>query len=144
MMKTTKMKKHKEVTHDWYIVDVTDKVLGRVATEIASLLKGKQKVDYTPHVDGGSGVIVINCDKIKVTGKKDIQKVYKRFSGYPGGQRETTYEKMFAKDPKYVMRHAVKGMLPKNKLGAKMLKRLKLYTGQEHPHIAQTPKEKKI
>jgi large subunit ribosomal protein L13 len=143
-MKTTKLKKQQEVVHDWYIIDVSDKVLGRAATRIASLLKGKNKVDYTPHVDGGSGVVVINCDKIKFTGKKSGQKVYKRYSGYPSGQKETVYEKMFEKDPKYVVRHAVKGMLPKNKLGAKMLKRLKLYTGTEHPHAAQNPKEKKI
>jgi large subunit ribosomal protein L13 len=138
------MRKKQEATHDWYIVDVSDKVLGRAATEIASLLKGKHMVDYTPHIDGGSGVIVINCDKVRVTGKKSLQKVYKRYSGYPSGQKETVYEKMFAKDPKYVMRHAVKGMLPKNKLGTRMLKRLKLYIGEEHSHTAQNPKEKKI
>jgi large subunit ribosomal protein L13 len=143
-MKTTKMKKNSEVVHDWYVIDVSDKVLGRAASEIASLLKGKHKVDYTPHVDGGSGVIVVNCDKIRVTGRKSGQKVYKRFSGYPSGQKETVYEKMIGKDPTYVMRHAVKGMLPKNRLGTKMLKRLKLYTGTEHPHTAQAPKEKKI
>ena len=144
MVKTTKMKKQHEVVHDWYVVDVSGKVLGRAAVEVASLLKGKHKVDYTPHVDSGSGVIVINCDKIRVTGKKSGQKVYKRYSGYPGGQRETVYGKMIVEKPKYVMRHAVKGMLPKNKLGAKMIKRLKLYTGEKHPHAAQVPKEKKI
>ena len=143
-MKTTKLKKQQEVVHDWYIIDVSDKVLGRAATQIAALLKGKNKTDYTPHVDGGSGVVVINCDKIRITGRKSGQKVYKRYSGYPSGQRETVYEKMFEKDPKYVVRHAVKGMLPKNKLGARMLKRLKLYIGTEHPHAAQSPKEKKI
>ena len=143
-MKTTRLKKQQEATHDWYVVNVNDKVLGRAASEIASLLKGKNRVDYTPHVDGGSGVIVLNCDKLRVTGRKGLQKVYKRYSGYPSGQKITTHEKMMEKDPKYAIRHAVKGMLPKNKLGARMLKRLKLYKGDTHPHAAQSPKEKKI
>jgi large subunit ribosomal protein L13 len=140
----TKMAKKEEVTHDWYVVDVADKVLGRVATQIAVLLNGKDRVDYTPHVDNGAGVIVLNCDKIKVTGKKSEQKAYERFSGYPGGLKKTVYEKMLAEDPKYILRHAVKGMLPKNKLGPLMLRRLKLYVGTEHPHTAQCPKEKKL
>ncbi|MGB3057271.1 MAG: 50S ribosomal protein L13, partial [Candidatus Omnitrophota bacterium] len=118
-MKTTRLKKHQEATHDWYVVDVMGKVLGRAATEIASLLKGKNRVDFTPHVDSGSGVIVLNCDKLRVTGKKGLQKVYKRYSGYPSGQKETAHKKMMEKDPKYVIRHAVKGMLPKSKLGAR-------------------------
>ena len=140
----TKWIKSEETGHQWYIVDVSDKVLGRAATRIATLLSGKYRPDYTPNVDNGAGVVVVNCGKIKVTGKKGTQKVYKWFSGYPAGQRQVTYEKMFEKDPKYVLRHAVKGMLPKNKLGAKMLKRLKLYVGSEHPHTAQKPEEKKI
>ena len=140
----TKMAKKEEVTHDWYVVDVADKVLGRVATQIAVLLNGKDRVDYTPHVDNGAGVIVLNCDKIKVTGKKSEQKAYERFSGYPSGLKKTVYEKMIIKDPKYILRHAVKGMLPKNKLGPLMLRRLKLYVGTEHPHTAQCPKEKKL
>lgn len=143
MMKT-KMIKKQEAGHPWYVVDVKEKILGRAATEIATLLNGKNKPDYTPHVDSGAGVIVLNCDKVKVTGKKAEQKVYKRFSGYPSGQKETGYTKMMEKDPKYIMKHAVKGMIPKNKLGARMLKRLKLYTGEEHPHTAQQPKEKKL
>ncbi len=140
----TKLLKHNEAGHEWYIVDVSDKVLGRAATQIATLLSGKYRPDFTPHVDGGAGVIVINCEKVRVTGKKPVQKVYKRYSGYPGGLKETPYSEMFEKDPKYVVRHAVKGMLPKNKLGSRMLKRLKLYTGAEHSHAAQKPKEKKI
>ena len=140
----TKMAKKEEVTHDWYVVDVADKVLGRVATQIAVLLNGKDRVDYTPHVDNGAGVIVLNCDKIKVTGKKSEQKAYERFSGYPSGLKKTVYEKMIIKDPKYILRHAVKDMLPKNKLGPLMLRRLKLYVGTEHPHTAQCPKEKKL
>ena len=140
----TKMANKEEVAHDWYVVDVADKVLGRVATQIAVLLNGKDRVDYTPHVDNGAGVIVLNCDKIKVTGKKSEQKAYERFSGYPSGLKKTVYEKMIIKDPKYILRHAVKGMLPKNKLGPLMLRRLKLYVGTEHPHTAQCPKEKKL
>ena len=143
MMKT-KMLKPKEAGHEWYVVDVTDKVLGRAATLIATLLNGKYRPDFTPNVDSGAGVIVLNCGKIRITGNKSTQKVYKRFSGYPSGQKETRYDKMIEQSPKYILRHAVKGMLPKNKLGALMLKRLKLYVGQEHPHTAQQPKEKTI
>ncbi len=143
MMKS-KIVKHKEAEHEWFLIDVKDKILGRAATQIATLLTGKYRTDYTPNVDSGAGVVVLNCDKVRVTGKKDKQKVYKRFSGYPSGQKETVYEKMMEKDPTYIVRHAVKGMLPKNKLGALMLKRLKLYVGEEHEHMAQKPVEKKI
>jgi len=141
--KTTMCKKE-EVNHKWYVIDVEGKILGRAATEIAVLLNGKDRVDYTPYVDSGAGVVVLNCAKIRVTGNKGSQKTYARFSGYPSGQKSTTYDKMLAKDPKYILRHAVKGMLPKNKLGALMLKRLKLYVGTEHHHEAQRPEEKKI
>jgi large subunit ribosomal protein L13 len=140
MMKT-KMIKHQDTEHDWYLIDLDDKILGRAATQIATLLMGKNRPDFTRHVDNGAGVVVINCDKVKVTGKKSEQKVYKSFSGYPGGQKVTSYEKMKEKDPKHIIKHAVKGMLPKNKIGARMLKRLKLYVGEEHPHEAQQPKE---
>lgn len=140
----TKMVKQNEVSHEWFIVDVEGKILGRAAAEIATLLNGKYRSDFTPNVDSGAGVIVINCDKIKVTGKKAKTKEYKRFSGYPGGQKVTAYDKMFQKSPKYVLRHAVKGMLPKNRLGSRMIKRLKLYVGGEHPHVAQKPIEKSI
>ncbi|MBU0571910.1 MAG: 50S ribosomal protein L13 [Candidatus Omnitrophica bacterium] len=144
MVTKTKMAKKEEVNHEWYVIDAADKILGRAATKIAVLLNGKDRVDYTPHVDNGAGVIVLNCGKIKVTGKKNEQKTYERFSGYPGGLRRTTYDKMLVEDPKYILRHAVKGMLPKNKLGTLMLRRLKLYVGAEHPHTAQCPKEKKV
>ena len=141
----TKMINNNDVEHVWYTVDVADKILGRAATEIATLLSGKNRPDFTPNVDAGAGVIVLNCDKIRVTGNKASQKVYKRFSGYPSGQKETVYSKMLEKDPAYIVRHAVKGMLPKNKLGALRLKRLKLYVaGEKHLHIAQKPIEKKI
>lgn len=140
----TKMIKQEETKHDWYLVDVSDKVLGRAATGIATMLMGKDRPDFTPHVDNGAGVIVINCEKVRITGRKSEQKVYKRFSGYPSGQRETVYGKMFETDPQYVITHAVKGMIPKNKLGARMIKRLKVYVGSDHPHTAQQPKEKKL
>ncbi len=140
----TKMVSHLDTKHDWYVVDVKNKVLGRAATEIALMLMGKDKPDYTPNVDNGAGVIVLNCDKVRVTGKKAEDKFYKSFSGYPGGQKETAYKDMMVKKPDYILRHAVKGMLPKNKIGALMLKRLKLYTGDTHPHAAQKPVEKQI
>ena len=143
MMKT-RMVKSEEAGHEWYVVDIADKVLGRAATAIATLLNGKYRPDFTPHVDNGAGVIVINCGRVKVTGNKESQKVYKRFSGYPSGKKETVYDKMFEKDPEYVVRHAVRGMLPKNKLGARMLKRLKLYTGDKHFQAAQKPREYKL
>lgn len=142
MMKTRMLKKA-DANHEWFVIDAEDKVLGRTATKVATLLTGKYRPDYTPNVDNGAGVVVLNCGKIKVSGKKKEQKVYKRFSGYPGGQTETVYDKMMEKDPKYILRHAVKGMLPKNKLGSLMLKRLKLYEGVEHPHSAQKPQRDK-
>lgn len=143
-MTKTIMKKNAETQHEWYLIDVTDKVVGRAATKIATLLKGKHKVDFTPHVDNGGGVIVLNCCKAKVTGKKHIEKMYKRFSGYPRGQKETPYQDMMVKNPTYALRHAIKGMLPKTKIGDKMIKRLKLYTGEVHPHTAQKPTIVKI
>lgn len=143
-MVATRMVKKEEAVHEWYLVDVQGKILGRAATKISSLLSGKNRRDFTPNVDNGAGVIVINCDKVTITGKKGGQKLYTRYSGYPGGLKETTYDDMSKKDPKYIIRHAVKGMLPKNKLGARMLKRLKIYKGTDHPHTAQKPEEIKI
>ncbi len=140
----TKIVKTEETAHKWYIIDVKDKVLGRAASKIAWLLNGKDQADYTPNVDNGAGVIILNCDKVRVTGRKADQKVYMRFSGYPDGQKIIPYKSMMEKDPKYVLRHAVKGMLPKNKLGMLMLRRLKLYTGTEHDHTAQKPEKKEI
>lgn len=140
----TKMLKHTEANHTWCLVDVEGKILGRAATKIAQLLSGKNRPDYTPNVDAGCGVIVLNCGKIKVTGRKEDQKTYKRFSGYPGGQTVTGYKTMKEQNPKYIVKHAVRGMLPKNKLGNLMIKRLKLYEGTEHPHAAQQPAEVKI
>ena len=137
----TKVKKYEEKKHDWYLVDAEDKILGRLASKIADLLRGKNQVDYTPHVDSGAGVIVINCDKVKVTGKKADAKMYKHFSGYPGGLKETAYKKVMAAKPDYIIRHAVQGMLPaKSRLSLLMMRRLKLYVGKEHEHAAQAPK----
>lgn len=140
----TKMLKKEDIVRKWYHIDASDKVLGRLSTSIAVLLSGKDRADYTPHVDAGAGVVVTNCDKVKVTGNKETQKEYKRFSGYPSGQTVTTYEKMIRKKPEHILRHAVKGMLPKNRLGSKMLKRLKLYAGEEHRQEAQKPEKLEI
>lgn len=142
-MRTTYPKKE-DVKHEWYLVDATDKVLGRLSTKIASLLKGKHKRDYSPHLDMGAGVIVLNAGKIRVTGNKLSQKKYKKFSGYPGGLKEEKMENLLKRRPHEILRHAVKGMLPKNKLGRLMIKRLKLYLDDKHPHVAQQPKEIKL
>ena len=129
------------VEHKWYVVDAADKVLGRLATQIAKYLRGKHKPEYTPHADAGDYVIVLNADRIKVTGKKAQDKIYYRHTGYPGGIKEMTFEKLLAKDAAEVIEIAVKGMLPKNPLGRDMLRKLKVYKGNEHPHVAQNPVE---
>ena len=117
------------------------KTLGKIASEVASILRGKKKPIYTPHVDTGDYVIVINAEKVRVTGKKEEQKIYKSHSGYPGGLKETTLRELRAKKPEEIIRHAVKGMMPKGKLGRQMFKKLKVYAGPEHPHTAQNPEE---
>ncbi|MBX9631845.1 MAG: 50S ribosomal protein L13 [Burkholderiales bacterium] len=132
--------KPQEVQHDWYVIDATDKVLGRVAVEVARRLRGKHKPIFTPHVDTGDFIVVVNVDRIKVTGNKATQKTYHRHSGYPGGIYSTTYEKLHARFPGRVLETAVKGMLPKGPLGYAMLKKLKVYAGAQHPHSAQQPK----
>lgn len=131
--------KASELTHKWYLVDAKDKVLGRLATEIATRLRGKHKAEFAPHMDNGDFVIVINADKIRVTGNKPAQKVYYRYTGHVGGLRETTLEEMMAKKPEEVITKAVRGMLPKNALGYQLITKLKVYTGAEHPHQAQKP-----
>ena len=128
-----------EVERKWYVVDAEGKNLGRMASQIAAVLRGKNKPTYTPHVDCGDYVIVINAEKVEVTGKKRKEKIYKRHTGYPGGLREITFEKLQAKKPEEIIRHAVKGMLPDGKLGRQMYKKLKVYAGPEHPHTAQKP-----
>lgn len=128
-----------EVKPVWYLIDATDKVLGRLATQIATILRGKNKVMYTPHVDVGDYVVVINAEKVKLTGKKDEQKHYNSHSGYPGGFRVRTVREVLEKHPERVIEHAVRGMLPKTTLGRAMFKKLKVYVGPEHPHAAQKP-----
>jgi large subunit ribosomal protein L13 len=128
------------VSRDWYLVDARDKVLGRVAAEIARRLRGKHKPEFTPHTDTGDFIVVINAEKIALTGKKLDDKVYYHHSGYPGGIKSITAEKLLKKKPEEVLRIAVKGMLPKNSLGKLMLKKLKIYAGSDHPHEAQAPR----
>jgi large subunit ribosomal protein L13 len=138
-MKTVSAKKE-EVQHDWYVVDATDKILGRLATQIANVLRGKNKPIFTPHVDTGDFVIVTNAEKVKLTGKKLEKKNYYRHSGYPGGFRVRTAQEVLKKKPEDIIMLAVKGMLPKNRLGSKLLTKLKVYAGKAHPHEAQQPK----
>jgi large subunit ribosomal protein L13 len=128
-----------EIEQKWYVIDAEGKTLGRLATEVASILRGKKKPAYTPHVDTGDYVVVINAEKVEVTGKKRKEKIYKRHTGYPGGLREITFEKLQAKNPAEIIRHAVKGMMPEGRLGRQMFKKLKIYVGTEHPHAAQKP-----
>ena len=130
-----------EIDHKWYVIDAEDKTLGKLAAEIAMILRGKKKPIYTPHVDCGDYVVVVNAEKVAVTGKKEQQKIYKSHSGYPGGLKETTLAELRAKKPEEIIRHAVKGMMPKGKLGRQMFKKLKVYAGPEHPHAAQNPEE---
>ena len=127
------------IERKWYVVDATGHTLGRLSSEIASILRGKNKAIFTPHIDTGDYVIVVNCDKIKVTGKKMDQKIYYNHSKFVGGMRETTLKEMMAKAPEQVMKLAVKGMLPKGPLGSEMLDKLHVYAGAEHPHAAQKP-----
>lgn len=133
--------KPKEVEHKWYVIDANGKTLGKLASETASILRGKKKPTYTPHVDCGDYVIVINAEKVHVTGKKESKKIYKSYSGFPGGLKEITLGEMRAKKPEEIIRHAVKGMMPKGKLGRQMCKKLKVYAGPDHPHAAQNPQE---
>ena len=136
---TSFIAKPHEVERKWYVIDAEGKTLGKLASEAASILRGKKKPIYTPHVDTGDYVIVINAEKVEVTGKKRKEKIYKRHSGYPGGLKEITFEKLQAKHPEEIIRHAVKGMMPNGKLGRQMYKKLKVYAGSEHEHAAQKP-----
>jgi large subunit ribosomal protein L13 len=131
--------KQEEIKAKWYVVDAQGKTLGRLASQIATILRGKHKPIYTPHVDCGDYVVVVNADKIWVTGNKLDQKMYYRHSGYPGGLRETKLRDQLRKFPERVIEAAVKGMLPKNRLGRQMYKKLKVYAGPDHPHLAQRP-----
>ncbi len=128
-----------DITQAWLIVDATGIPLGRLSTKVASILRGKHKPYFVPNIDTGDYVIVINAEKIRITGLKSLQKIYKTFSGYPSGQKEIPYAKVMEEHPERIIEHAVKGMLPKNTLGRAMFKKLKVYAGTEHPHTAQTP-----
>lgn len=128
-----------EVKRDWLLVDASDKTLGRLASEIATRLRGKHKPIYTPHVDTGDYIVVVNAEKVRATGNKELAKTYYRHSGYPGGLKETTLQKMRESRPERVLELAVKGMLPKNALGRAMFKKLKVYAGDDHPHTSQQP-----
>lgn len=128
-----------EVSRNWVLIDATDKVLGRLAADVASILRGKTKPEYTPHIDVGDFVVIVNADKIKLTGNKLDQKMYYHHSGYMGGIKEQTAKQLLEKKPEDVIKHAVKGMLPKNSLGRSMFKKLKVYAGEHHPHEAQMP-----
>jgi large subunit ribosomal protein L13 len=136
--------KPREVKRDWYIVDATGQVLGRVAAEIARRLRGKHKPEFTPHVDTGDYIVVVNAEKLRVTGNKAKDKLYHRHTTYPGGIRTTTFGKLQEKHPERVLTMAVKGMLPKGPLGYAMLKKMKVYAGTKHPHTAQQPKPLQI
>lgn len=135
----TYIAKESQVEHKCYIVDAKDKILGRVAARVAAVLRGKHKPVYTPHVDTGDTVIVINADKIRVTGKKMTDKVYERYTGFPSGKRVVALQDMLAKRPETVMRLAVERMVPSGPLGSKVLKKLRVYAGDKHPHVAQKP-----
>ena len=128
-----------DIQHDWYVIDATDMVLGRLATKIATMLRGKHKANFTPHLDNGDYVIVTNAEKVKLTRNKELQKTYQRYSGYPDGLKITSFRRMKQEKPEEIILHAVKGMLPKNILGRQIIKKLKVYAGNEHPHHAQKP-----
>jgi large subunit ribosomal protein L13 len=142
-MKTYSIKKQ-EVVKKWYLIDAKDQVLGRVASRVAAILRGKHKATYTPHIDMGDNVIIINADKVKLTGTKPQKKMYYRHSGYPGGLKETSFLDMMRKDPTFAMRNAIKGMLPHNRLGRRQLLHVKIYAGENHPHEAQKPEKIEI
>jgi large subunit ribosomal protein L13 len=128
-----------EVERKWYVIDAEGRTLGRLASEIAKVLRGKNKPQYTPHVDVGDFVVVVNADRVVVTGKKAEQKVYRRHSGYPGGLKTRSYEQMMERRPEEILRKAVYGMMPKNRLARQQMRKLKIYAGPEHPHAAQNP-----
>jgi large subunit ribosomal protein L13 len=141
MTSKTYLPPQETLEREWYVVDATDKRLGRLATEIAMILRGKKKPEYTPHMDTGDFVVVINAEKVAVTGKKRTQKLYRRHSGRPGGMKTETFAKLQKRLPERILEHAVKGMLPKSSLGKQLFTKLKVYAGPTHPHEAQQPKE---
>jgi len=138
-MRTHTVKKE-DVAGEWYVVDADNKPLGRLATQVAGILRGKHRPEYSPHFDLGDCVVVVNAEKVYLSGKKSQQKTYWKYSGYPAGLRYRNIQEIMQKDPSRVIRHAVKGMLPSNRLGRRLLKKLKVYAGPAHPHAAQKPK----
>ena len=142
-MKTQSIRSQ-DVRHDWLVVDAADRTLGRLATEIAHRLRGKHKAEFTPHVDTGDYIIVVNAEKVRVTGRKTTDKIYYRHSGYPGGIKGTSFERMLETHPERVIEKAVRGMLPRNPLGRAMFRKLKVYAGPDHPHAAQQPQSLEI
>jgi large subunit ribosomal protein L13 len=137
--KLTKFIRTEDADRKWYLVDAKDQILGRLASQVARIIRGKNKAIFTPNMDTGDFVVIVNADKIKVTGKRETLKQYIRHSGYPGGQKITNIQDMMDKKPEFVVENAVKGMLPKNRLGKKLIKKLKVYAGEDHPHSAQKP-----
>lgn len=135
----TRSVKNSEVDRQWFVVDADGEIVGRLATQLATILRGKHKPTYTPHVDTGDNIIIVNADKVRFTGLKEQQKSYQRYSGYPGGQKSRTVAEQRAKQPIKIIENAVRGMLPKNKLGRAMFKKLYVYAGPDHPHAAQKP-----
>jgi len=144
MLGKTFVAKPSDRQRDWYVVDASGKTLGRLATQIADVLRGKRKPTYTPHIDTGDFVVVVNAEKIAVTGNKRADKLYHRHSGYPGGLHTRTFEQMITRRPEEVIRIAVKGMMPRNRLARKQLTKLKVYAGPQHPHVAQKPAEMEL
>lgn len=137
----TKSAKPADVVREWYVLDAENQTVGRMASEVATILRGKHKPSFTPHVDCGDFVIITNADKVRFSGNKETEKLYYRYSGYPGGMKTRTAKEMRARRPEHIVEHAVKGMLPKGPLGRSMLKKLKVYAGPDHPHEAQQPKK---
>lgn len=133
-----------DISHEWFLVDATDQTLGRLASDVAHILRGKHKPTYAPHMDGGDFIVIINAEKVAVTGNKELQKRYFRHSGYPGGIRELSLAEMRTRFPERIIEAAVRGMVPKNKLGRQMLTKLKVYAGPDHPHAAQKPQPLEI
>ncbi|MGE5364494.1 MAG: 50S ribosomal protein L13 [Bacteroidota bacterium] len=135
----TRFIKTEDADVKWVIVDAKDQVLGRLAAKVARIIRGKEKPTFTPNMDTGDFVIVVNADQVVMTGKRELQKTYFHYSGYPGGGKVRAFSDLKTKDPEFIIEHAVKGMLPKNRLGKKLIKKLKVYAGTEHPHQAQKP-----
>ena len=128
------------IKQEWYLIDASDKVLGRLATKVATMLRGKNKPYFSPHADTGDFIVIVNAEKVRLTGNKELQKTYQRYSGYPDGLKVISYKRMLSTKPEEIIIHAVKGMLPKNILGRQLLKKLKVYAGPNHPHKGQNPK----